>query len=253
MPDLSDFPITRRWAPKDASTIQLYAFPTPNGVKVSIALEELGLPYEPHRVTLSDDDVKSPEFLSLSPNNKIPAIIDPDGPGGEPLGLFESGAILIYLSEKTGELGGQGADTYRVRQWLMWQMGGLGPMFGQLGYFHKFAGSEIEDPRPRQRYVDEAKRLLGVLEGHLDDGREWVAGSYSIADIAIAPWLRALDFYGAKEVVGWSDHGRVVAYLDRFLERPAVKTGLDVPSRDGPADGEPRHTAEPDRRGGIEA
>ena len=138
--------------------IQLYAFPTPNGVKASIALEEMGLPYEPHRVTLSDDDVRSSEFLSINPNNKIPALLDPDGPGGEPLGLFESGAILIYLAEKTGALGGSGADAYRVRQWLMWQMGGLGPMFGQLGYFHKFAGSEIEDPRPRQRYVDEAKR-----------------------------------------------------------------------------------------------
>ena len=250
MADLSAFPITRRWVPEDPSVLQLFAFPTPNGVKASIALEELGLPYEPHRVTLSDDDVKSPEFLSLSPNNKIPAIIDPDGPGGEPLGLFESGAILIYLSEKTGNLGGQGSDAYRVRQWLMWQMGGVGPMFGQLGFFYKFAGSEIEDPRPRQRYVDETKRLLGVLEAHLD-GREWVADSYSIADIAIAPWLRALDFYGAKDVVGWEEHPRVVDYLDRFLARPAVQTGLDIPSRDGDANPGPRNTERADPRGGF--
>ena len=252
MSDLGAFPITGRWKPQDPSVIQLYAFPTPNGVKVSIALEELGLPYEPHRVTLSDDDVKSPEFLSLSPNNKIPALIDPDGPGGEPLGLFESGAILIYLAEKTGELGGSGADTYRVRQWLMWQMGGLGPMFGQLGFFVKFAGSEIEDPRPRQRYVDEAKRLLGVLDRHLE-GREWVTSSYSIADIAIAPWLRALDFYGAKETVGWDEHRHVVAYLDRFLERPAVQEGLAIPPREEGAETGVRNRATHDARSGISA
>ena len=252
MSDLSAFPITRRWVPEAPSVLQLFAFPTPNGVKVSIALEELGLPYEPHLVTLKDEDVKSPEFLSLSPNNKIPAIIDPDGPGGEPLGLFESGAILIYLAEKTGHLGGQGSDAYRVRQWLMWQMGGVGPMFGQLGFFYKFAGSEIEDPRPRQRYIDETKRLLGVLEDHLD-GREWVAGGYSIADIAIAPWLRALDFYGAKEAVGWEEHPRVVSYLDRFLERPAVKTGLDIPSREGDPNPGPRNVEREDPRAGISA
>ena len=243
MSDLSAFPITERWAPRDPSILQLYAFPTPNGVKVSIALEETGLPYEPHLVTLKDEDVKSPEFLSLSPNNKIPAILDPDGPGGQPLGLFESGAILIYLAEKTGKLGGQGAEAYAVRQWLMWQMGGLGPMFGQMGFFVKFAGSEIEDPRPRQRYVDEAKRLLGVLDRHLE-GREWVAGGYSIADIAIAPWLRALGFYGAKDMVGWSEHPNAVAYLDRFLERPAVKSGLSIPEQEGERDQEPRNVRE---------
>ena len=240
MTDLSDFPVTRRWPAHDPSVIQLYAFPTPNGVKVSIALEEMRLPYEPHRVTLADEDVKSPEFLSISPNNKIPALLDPDGPGGRPLGLFESGAILVYLSEKTGSLGGSGADAYHVRQWLMWQMGGLGPMLGQLGFFVRFAGAEIEDPRPRERYVAEAKRLLGVLETHLE-AREWVADGYSIADIAIAPWLRALDFYGAKEAVGWADHANVVAYLDRFLERPAVKLGLEIPSREGEANPGPRN------------
>lgn len=233
MTDLSDFPITRKWPPKDPAAIQLYAFPTPNGVKASIALEELGLRYEAHRVTLSDADVKSPEFLSLSPNNKIPALIDPDGPGGAPHGLFESGAILLYLGEKTGRLIGNGAaDKSRITQWLMWQMGGLGPMFGQLGFFYKFAGAEIEDPRPRQRYIDEARRLLAVLEGHMQ-GRDWVAGEYSIADIAICPWLGALDFYGAREAVGWADHRNLVAYLDRFLERPAVQKGLNTPPRVG--------------------
>ena len=194
-------------------------------------LEETGLPYEPHLVTLKDEDVKSPEFLSLNPNNKIPAIVDPDGPDGTPIGLWESGAILIYLAEKTGQLGGAGANAHHVRQWLMWQMGGLGPMLGQMGFFVKFAGSEWEDERPRQRYVDEAKRLLSVLDGHLERS-EWVAGDYSIADIAIAPWLRAIDFYGARDTVGWSERTNLTRYLDRFLDREAVKTGLNVPARD---------------------
>ena len=232
MADLSAFPITRRWTPQNPDVLQLFSFPTPNGVKVSIALEETGLPYEAHKVTLSDADVKSPEFLSLNPNNKIPAIIDPDGPDGAPIGLFESGAILLYLAGKTGKLmGSTGADRAHVTQWLMFQMGGLGPMLGQLGFFYKFAGSEWEDKRPQQRYIDEAKRLLGVLNLELA-GKDWIAGEYSIADIAIAPWLRALDFYGAKEVLGWEDHRNLVDYLDRFLERPAVQKGLVTPPRD---------------------
>ncbi|WOI55756.1 glutathione S-transferase family protein [Palleronia sp. LCG004] len=231
MTDLRDFEITRKWQPEDPSKLQLYSFPTPNGQKVAIMLEELGLPYEPHKVTLSDADVKSPEFLSLNPNNKIPAIIDPDGPGGEPIGLFESGAILMYLAEKTGRFMGTGTQRWETITWLQWQMAGLGPMFGQMGFFVKLGGKEIEDPRPRERYVGEAKRLLGVLERKLD-GYDWVAGEYSIADMAIAPWLRALDFYEAKEMVGWDGHPRVAAYLDRFLERPAVQRGLDIPSRE---------------------
>ncbi len=230
MADLSQFPITQKWPAKDPSVIQLYSFPTPNGVKASIMLEETGLPYEAHKVTLADADVKSDAFLSLNPNNKIPAIVDPDGPDG-PVGLFESGAILIYLAEKTGKFLGSGADKAKAIQWLMFQMGGVGPMFGQLGFFWKFAGSEWEDKRPQERYLNEAKRLMAVLEKELD-GKEWITGEYSIADIAIAPWLRALDFYGAKEAVGWSDHGNVIAYLDRFLERPAVQRGLQIPPRD---------------------
>ena len=231
MTSLETFPITRKWPASDPSVIQLYSFPTPNGVKASIALEEMGLAYEAHLVTLSDADVKSPEFLSLNPNNKIPAMIDPNGPDGHPVGLFESGAILIYLAEKSGTLIGQTAsDKARVIQWLMFQMGGVGPMLGQLGYFHKFAGSEIEDPRPRQRYVDEAKRLLAVIETQMD-GRGWIAGDYSIADIAIAPWLLALEFYGAKELVGWDGHTNIVAYVERFMERPAVAKGRNIPPR----------------------
>ena len=227
-----DFPITHRWPPQHPDRLQLYSFPTPNGVKASIMLEETGLPYEAHKITLSDADVKSAEFLSLNPNNKIPAIIDPDGPGGQPLALFESGAILIYLGEKTGQLlPTDPAARYQVIQWLMFQMGGVGPLFGQLGFFYKFAGSEIEDPRPRERYINEARRLLNVVETALE-GRDWIAGDYSIADIALAPWLRALDFYGARDVVGWADHPRCVAYLDRFLDRPAVQRGLNIPPRD---------------------
>lgn len=232
MGDLSNFKINDKWPAKDPQVLQLYSFPTPNGVKVSIALEEMGIPYEAHTVTLSDADVKSPEFLSLNPNNKIPAIIDPNGPEGTPLTLFESGAILIYLAEKSGKLIGSNAtEKAHIIQWVMFQMGGLGPMFGQLGFFYKFAGSQWEDKRPQQRYIDEAKRILNMLDGVLD-GKTWIAGEYSIADIAIAPWLRALDFYGAKEAVGFSEYKNVVAYLERFMARPAVVQGLQIPPRE---------------------
>ena len=230
---LAAFPIAQRWAPTHPDRIQLYSFPTPNGVKVSIALEELGLPYEAHTVTLKDADVKSPEFLSLNPNNKIPAIIDPDGPDGRPFGLFESGAILIYLAEKTGKLLGE-TPTQRLEilQWLMVQMGGLGPMFGQLGFFYAFAGKEIEDPRPRERYINEAKRLLNVVDGRLAD-RDWIAGDYSIADIAVGPWLEAIGrFYKATEATEFDSFKNVVAYLERFNARPAVVKGWTVPPRE---------------------
>jgi len=234
MTDLSHFPITQKWPVDNPDVLQLFSFPTPNGVKISIALEELELPYEPHLVTLSDADVKSPEFLSLNPNNKIPAIIDPNGPDGKPIGLFESGAILIYLAEKTGKLlGNSAADKAQVIQWLMFQMGGVGPMFGQMGFFVKFAGSEIEDPRPRERYINEAKRLLVIIEAQLND-QNWIAGDFfSIADIAIAPWLKALTFYGAEELVGLSDLPNVQDYIQRFYSRPSVIKGSTIPAREG--------------------
>jgi len=231
MADLSAFPITEKWTPQNPDLLQLFSFPTPNGVKASIALEEMGIPYEAHLVTLSDSDVKSSEFLSLNPNNKIPAIIDPDGPDGSPVGLFESGAILIYLAEKSGKLMGQTAsDKAHTIQWLMFQMGGLGPMLGQLGFFVKFAGSLWEDKRPQQRYLDEARRLLAVVDKQLD-GQNWITGQYSIADIAIAPWLNALDFYEAKDIVGWDGHKNLTAYVDRFMSRPAVDKGRNIPPR----------------------
>ncbi|WP_299348447.1 glutathione S-transferase N-terminal domain-containing protein [uncultured Shimia sp.] len=228
---VTDHPINGKYQAENPDVLQLYAFPTPNGVKVSIMLEEIGLPYEAHLVGLSDAEVKSPEFLALNPNNKIPAILDPNGPDGEGVALFESGAILIYLAEKSGKLiGKSAADKARVIQWLMFQMGGVGPMLGQLGFFYKFAGADIEDPRPRERYIGEAKRLLNVMEKQLE-GQDWIAGEYSIADIALAPWIGALDFYGATEVVGLNGMPNILAYLERFRARPAVQKGMDVPPR----------------------
>lgn len=234
MPDLSAFPITRKWPAEHPDRLQLYSLPTPNGVKVSIMLEELGLPYEPHLVSFERNDQMSPEFLSLNPNNKIPAILDPNGPDGKPLALFESGAILVYLADKTDSLIAPGASgRYETLQWLMFQMGGIGPMFGQIGFFHKFAGKDYEDKRPLQRYVDEAKRLLAVLDRHLE-GRDWILGErYTIADIATFPWIRNLvGFYEAGELVGFDNFRNVKRVLERFLARPAVQRGLNIPKRD---------------------
>ncbi len=232
MNDLSQFAITRKWPALHPDRIQLYSLATPNGVKVSIALEETGLPYEAHKVSFETNDQMSPEFLSLNPNNKIPAILDPDGPGGKPLALFESGAILIYLAAKSGQLMPDDlAARYETLQWLMFQMGGVGPMFGQLGFFHKFAGKDYEDKRPRDRYVAESKRLLKVLDERLA-GRDWVMGDqYTIADIAILPWVRNLiGFYGAGELVEFERFPNVRRVLDAFLARPAVVRGLVVPA-----------------------
>jgi len=228
-----DFPITQKWPAQHPERIQLYSLPTPNGVKVSIMLEETGLAYEPHLVNFETNDQMSPAFLSLNPNNKIPAIIDPQGPGGRPLPLFESGAILLYLAEKTGKFIPQdAAGRYETLQWLMFQMGGIGPMFGQLGFFHKFAGKAYEDKRPRDRYVAESKRLLGVLEQRLQ-GRSWIMGDeYTIADIAIFPWVRNLvGFYEAGELVEFGGFPNVKRVLEAFVARPAVAKGLLIPKR----------------------
>jgi GSH-dependent disulfide-bond oxidoreductase len=231
MSDLLAFPVTRKWPPRFPDRLQLYSMPTPNGVKASIMLEETGLPYEPHRVNFDAEEQLSPEFLSLNPNNKIPAILDPDGPGRKPLPLFESGAILIYLAEKTGRLLPRDpAARYLTIQWLMFQMGGVGPMFGQVGFFNRFAGKDYEDKRPRDRYVAESKRLLGVLDEQLA-AHTWIAGEeYSIADIATFPWVRNLvGYYQAGELVGIADFPNVIHALERFVARPAVARGLDVP------------------------
>ena len=233
MSDISTFPITQKWPARHPERLQLYSLPTPNGVKVSIMLEETGLPYEPHLVSFETNDQMSSAFLSLNPNNKIPAILDPNGPDGKPLALFESGAILLYLAEKSGQFIPQdAAGRYETIQWLMFQMGGVGPMFGQLGFFHKFAGKDYEDKRPRDRYVAESKRLLGVLNQRLTT-RTWMMGdAYTIADMAIFPWVRNLvGFYGAGELVGFEDFPHVARALAAFVARPAVVRGLGIPAR----------------------
>ncbi len=233
MSDLSFFPINKRWPAQHPERLQLYSLPTPNGVKVSIMLEELGLPYEVHLIDIGKNESWTPEYLALNPNGKIPAIIDPDGPDGKPLALFESGAILLYLAEKTGKfLPSDPARRYETIQWVFFQMAAIGPMFGQVGFFHKFAGREIEDKRPLERYQNESKRLLGVLETRLE-GRQWIMDDeYTIADIATLGWVRNLvGFYGAGDLVDYASLKNVPAWLERGLARPAVQRGLDIPKR----------------------
>jgi len=233
MSDLSAFPITTRWPARHPDRLQLYSLPTPNGVKVSIALEEMGLPYEPHRIDFGANDQSTPEFLSLNPNGKIPAILDPNGPGGAPFALFESGAILLYLADKTGLLVPvDAARRYETIQWVFFQMAFIGPMFGQVGYFHKFAGREIADKRPLEHYSRQSKRLLAILEQRLR-GRQWIMGDdYTIADISILGWVRNLiGFYGARDLVDFDSLTHVPAWLDRGLARPAVQRGLEIPRR----------------------
>jgi GST-like protein len=234
MTDLSAYPITTLWPAQHPDRLQLYSFPTPNGVKASIMLEEIGIPYEPHTVNIMQNQTWTPQFLSLNPNGKIPAILDPDGPGGKPLLLWESGAILVYLADKTGKLAPTDpALRYETLQWVFFQVGGMGPMFGQLGFFYKFAGKEIEDKRALNRYRDETKRLLGVLETRLADGRPWVMGEdFSIADISMLAWVRALTvFYGAGEILDYDALKAVPAWLERGMARPAVQRGMDIPAR----------------------
>jgi GST-like protein len=233
MTDLSAFPITKRWPAEHPDRLQLYSLPTPNGVKVSIMLEEIGLPYEVHLVDFGKGDQRTPEYLSLNPYGKIPAIIDPAGPGGKPLPLFESGAILLYLAEKTGKLvPADPAARYETLAWLFFQIGAMGPMFGQVGFFHKFAGREFEDKRPLHRYRDEAKRVLAVVEARLSE-RTWIMGDdYTIADISMLGWVRNLiGFYGAGELVGFAELKHVPAWLERGLARPAIQRGLNIPAR----------------------
>ena len=229
MYDLSNFAVTRRWPPRHPERIQYYGVPSPNGVKVSIMLEETGLAYEAHRVDIGAGDQATPEFLSLNPYGKIPAIIDPCRPDG-PLGLWDSGAILIYLAEKTGRfLSSHPQERHHTLQWLLWQASAVGPIFGQVGFFHKFAGREIADRRPLDHYAKESRRLLEVLEGRLAD-RRWIMGdAYSIADIATLGWIRNLiRFYDAAGLVDYHSLKRVPAWLDAGLSRPAVARGLQV-------------------------
>ena len=230
---VTEFPITNLCPPSNTGVLQLYSFPTPNGVKVSIALEELGLEYEPHLINIGKDVQKQPEFLSLNPNGKIPAIIDPNGPDGKPIGLFESGAILIYLAEKTGKLIPKDEfERLNCLQWLYFQMGGIGPMFGQFGHFFKFVKDKVTDPYPEERYTNETRRLLQVLDGHLDGKNYFLGEEYSIADIATFPWVRTVrDFYLGGDAVGLNDFSNVLRWLDYCLEKPATQRGLNIPAR----------------------
>jgi len=225
-----DHPIFARWPAEHPDRIQLFSAPTPNGVKAGIMLEETGLAYEPHRIDIMANESHDPAFLALNPNGKIPAIYDPAGPSGKPLALFESGAILLYLADKSGQfISADPNMRYETIQWVMWQMGGVGPMFGQLGFFHKFAGREYEDKRPRDRYAAESTRLLGVLDERLAT-REWVMGDdYSIADISLLGWVRNLiGFYEAREIVEFDRFAHVQRWLEVGLARPAVQRGLEV-------------------------
>ena len=233
MSDLSDFSITRKWPATHPDLLQLYSLATPNGVKVSIMLEELGLPYEVHQISFDSNDQMTPEFVGTFPNNKIPAILDPNGPGGEPIALFESGAILVYLAEKSGQFLPQDPTLrYQALQWLMFQMGGIGPMFGQVGFFNIYGGKDFDDKRPLMRYVNESKRLLTVLDKHLA-GKQWVVGDeYTIADIAIFPWIRNMIVrYNAEELIGWGQYPEVSRVLSQWLQRPAVQRGLLIAAR----------------------
>ena len=229
----TDFPITQKWPPKHPDRIQLYALNTPNGVKASIMLEETGLPYEPHLVRFDLKDQHSPEYRSLNPYGKIPAIIDPLGPDGAPLPLFESAAILIYLADKSGKfLARSGANRYETLQWLMFTSAGISPIFGQVGFFHKFAGKDYEDKRPRDRYVAESRRLIEVLNARLS-GRTWIMGDeFTIADIATFPMLRnLLGYYNAGALVGIDDFPEAKRALAAFVARPAVARAVTIPSR----------------------
>jgi GSH-dependent disulfide-bond oxidoreductase len=205
--------------------LKFYYNSSPNPTKVALLLEEAGLPYEAVPVDTRKGDQHRPEFLAINPNGKVPVIVD-DG-----VTVFDSNAILLYLAEKTGQLlTADPARRLETIQWLFWQMSFIGPMFGQVGFFNKWAGRHYEDKRPLQRYVGESKRLLGVLDRRLD-GRGWVMGDYSIADIALLGWVRNLiTLYEARELVGFDGFANVGAWLERGLARPAVQRGLEIPA-----------------------
>lgn len=232
MPTLTDHPINAFRPAENPDVLQLYSFPTPNGIKVSALLEELGVPYEAHTISIMRDDQFNPGFLAINPNNKIPALIDPTG--DTLVEVFESASILIYLAEKYGKfLPASGPGRVEVMNWLMWQMGGLGPMLGQFGHFYKFAADKVKDPYAVNRYTDEAKRLFGVLDAHLE-GKDFVAaGEYTIADMAIWPWLKVVNFYGGEEVLEIASYKNITRYLELHLARPASQAALNIPDRNG--------------------
>lgn len=230
---LNEFAVTRRWPPVQKNAIQLYSLPTPNGIKASAVLEESGLAYDAHLVKFDTQDQKTPEFLSLNPNGKIPAILDPDGPDGQPLGLWESGAILSYVANKAGVLlPNTEAQRLEALQWVFFQVGGVGPMMGQFGHFFKFADQSINHDYALARYRDEVRRLLQVLEQQLT-GQDFIVGTdYSIADLSIWPWIRTLHgFYAATEALGLDDFPRVNDWLGRCQSRPASQAAVKIPAQ----------------------
>lgn len=207
-------------------TIELYSWPTPNGRKIHIAVEEFGLPYRAHGIDIGKGDQFTPDFLKISPNNKIPALIDPQGPDGKPISVFESGAILIYLAEKTGRLmPASGAGRYSVLQWLMFQMGGVGPMFGQANHFRTFAPAKI--PYAIERYTNEVLRLSGVMDKRLAETRFLAGDDYSIADIATWPWIS----YAVRQGIDVSTFQHLMRWNEEIASRPAVQRGLAVLSK----------------------
>jgi len=222
-------PYPGRWKPKHADYIQLYSLATPNGQKVAIALEELGFQYETHIINIVAGDQFDDDYTLINPNSKIPTIIDPNGPNGKPIALMESGAILLYLAEKSQRL----MPTDPVRrleaiQWLNFQLANVGPIFGQFGHFNKFARDKCQDSYSLKRYTDETHRLLGVLDRRLY-GRKYLAGEeFSIADIATVPWMRVLDFYGGKESLDYNNFESIEPWVNRCLARPGVASGMVV-------------------------
>ncbi len=220
-------PFPTRWPVEHPDRLQLYSLATPNGQKAGIALEELGLPYEAHMVDIGSGQQHEPEYRKISPNGKIPAVVDPRGPDGEPVVLMESGAILLYLARKAGRLVPQTPrEEAELLQWMFFQVGHVGPMFGQFGHFYKFAKGKT-DQYGEQRYGAEVTRLLGVLDEHLAD-REWLVGEFGLADIMTVPWINSLDFYEGKEFVDYGRFTHVQDWVARFMARPAVQRGVKV-------------------------
>ncbi len=210
--------------------IQLYSLATPNGQKISIALEEMGLPYTPHTINIVKGDQFKPEFIQINPNSKIPAIVDPEGPGGSPISIMESGAILMYLAQKSGKFWPTDPRLQsEVLQWLFFQVGGVGPMFGQFGHFFKYAGDKCDHPYPLERYATESRRILGVLNTRLE-GRTYLVGEqYTIADMATVPWVNAVNiFYKASDKLELDTFKNVIAWVQRVLDRPKTAAGMNV-------------------------
>ncbi|MEQ8250607.1 MAG: glutathione S-transferase N-terminal domain-containing protein [Oceanibaculum nanhaiense] len=205
--------------------IELYTWGTPNGRKVSIMLEEVGLPYNTHAVNISKDEQFAPDFLKISPNNKIPAIVDPDGPGGKPISLFESGAILFYLAEKTGKLlPADPAGRYETMVWLMFQKAGVGPMFGQAHHFRRFAKEQV--PYAIDRYTNETHRIYGVMDKRLGEVPYLAGQEYTIADVATYPWVARWEWHG----IDWANYPNLKRWFDDVGARPAVQKGMAVPA-----------------------